>query len=438
MQVLYANCAGVDVHKKSVVACRMARRGNRPGKEIRTFGTTTQALLEMHDWLKAWGVTHVAMESTGDYWRPIYNILEGDFELLLVNAQHVKQVPGRKTDVKDAEWLAELLKHGLLKASYVPDKSQRALRDLTRYRTKVVQQRAQVINRVQKVLEDANIKLSSVATDVLGVSGRAMLETLIAGETDGAILARLARGRLKKKEAALEEALTGMMGEHHRFLLSQQLALFDFLSQQIEQLNRQIESQVAAMDDLDSPPSPPGQAAAVEEGETATSLSYAQAIRLLDTIPGIDLTTAEVLVAEIGVDMSRFPTHKHLAAWGGVAPGHHESAGKRKSGKIRQGNRNLRSALSQAAWAASRTKETYLRAQYQRLAARRGKRRAIIAVGHSILVMAYHMLRKHEPYHELGHDFFDQRRRDSTVRHLFRRLEKLGVEVTEVTAPVAS
>ena len=438
MQVLHANCAGLDVHKKSVVACRMARRGNRPGKEIQTFGTTTQALLALHDWLQAWDVTHVAMESTGDYWRPIYNILEGDFELLLVNAQHVKQVPGRKTDVKDAEWLADLLKHGLLKASYVPDKSQRALRDLTRYRTKVVQQRAQVINRVQKVLEDANIKLSSVATDVLGVSGRAMLDALIAGETDGAVLAKLARGRLKKKQAALEEALTGMMSEHHRFLLSQQLALFDFLSQQIEQLNHQIESQVAAMDDLSSPPGPSRQTAASEEEEKATPLSYEQAVRLLDTIPGIDLTTAEVLVAEIGVDMSRFPTHKHLAAWGGLAPGHHESAGKRKSGKIRQGNHNLRSALSQAAWAASRTKETYLRAQYQRLAARRGKRRAIIAVGHSILVMAYHMLRKHEPYHELGHDFFDQRRRDSTVRHLFRRLEKLGVEVTEVTAPVTS
>ena len=444
MQVVYPSCAGLDVHKKSVVACRMARRGNRPGKEIKTFGTTTQALLALSDWLQEWRVTHVAMESTGDYWRPIYNVLEGDFELLLVNARHVKQVPGRKTDVKDAEWLADLLKHGLLKASYVPEKSQRALRDLTRYRTKVVQQRSQVVNRLQKVLEDANIKLSSVASDVLGVSGRAMLSGLIAGETDGTVLAQMARGRLKQKEAALEEALTGMMSEHHRFLLTQQLALFDFLSRQIEELDQQIAVQLATMDEAKGPPASPSQpedgqnAPQAEMAQELTPLSYSEAIELLDTIPGVDRTTAQVLVAEIGVDMSRFPTHKHLAAWGGVAPGHNEGAGKRRSSKSRRGNRNLRSALSQAAWAASHTQETYLRAQFQRLAARRGKKRAIIAVGHSILVIAYHMLCKHEPYQEMGHDFFDQRQRDSTVRHLLRRLEKLGVEVTEVAATVAA
>lgn len=458
MQVLYPKCAGLDVHKKTVVACRMAHRGNQPGKEIKTFGTTTGALLELHSWLQAWGVTHVAMESTGDYWRPIYNVLDGDFEILLVNAQHVKQVPGRKTDVKDAEWLADLLKHGLLRGSYVPEKPQQALRDLTRYRTKVVQQRVQVVNRLQKVLEDANIKLSSVASDVLGVSGRAMLEAMIAGEHDGVRLAELARGRLRDKRNALGEALTGMMNDHHRFLLTQQLTLYDFLSEQIEALDQRVAQQIAEMDVANQPPTSPTNDHEADEGDKGQAplpptgsqklsvdderqpelLSYAEAVTLLDTIPGVGRITAEIIVAEIGVDMSRFPTHKHLAAWGGVVPGHDESAGKRRSGKSRRGNRNLRTALSQAAWAASHTKETYLAAQYHRLAARRGKRRAILAVAHSILVSAYHMLCKHEPYHDLGHEFFDQRKRDSTVRYLLRRLDKLGVEVTEVTTPVAS
>jgi transposase len=444
MEVVYKRCAGLDVHKKSVVACRMARRGNRPGKEVRTFGTTTQELLALHDWLQEWKVTHVALESTGDYWRPIYNVLEGDYELLLVNARHVKQVPGRKTDVRDAEWLADLLKHGLLRASYVPTKPQRQLRDLTRYRTKLVQQRAQVVNRLQKVLEDANIKLSSVVTDVLGVSGRAMLEALIAGETDGERLAQLARGRLKRKEAALEEALTGYVNDHHRFLLENQLALFDFLSGQIEDVNEQITAQLEAMDgDEPEPPPPPPDVqeqdeVRPEERQPERALSYAEAITLLDTIPGVDVRTAQVLVAEMGIDMGRFPTAKHLAAWGGVAPGQNESAGKRRPAKSRHGNRSLRSALSQAAWAASHTKETYLRAQFQHLAARRGKKRAIVAVGHSILVIAYHLLHKREPYRELGHDRFDQRKRDTTVRHLLRRLDKLGVEVTQVTVPAVS
>ena len=445
MQVVYKRCAGLDVHKKSVVACRMAPRGNRPGKEIKTFGTTTSELLALHDWLQEWGVTHVALESTGEYWRPVYNMLESDYELLLVNARHVKQVPGRKTDVKDAEWLADLLKHGLLRASYVPEKSQRQLRDLTRYRTKLVQQRAQVINRLQKVLEDANIKLSSVVTDVLGVSGRAMLEALIAGETDGERLAKLARGRLKRKEAALEEALRGYMNDHHRFLLRKQLALFDFISEQIEELNQRIVVQIESMAGDDSEPTtPPASKDQDQEESTQAShepqgrLTYAEAITLLDTIPGVDVRTAEVMVAEMGIDMGRFPSAKHLAAWGGVAPGQNESAGKRRPAKSRHGNRSLRSALSQAAWAASHTKETYLRAQFQHLAARRGKKRAIVAVGHSILVIAYHLLHKRKPYHELGHDLFDQRKRDTTVRHLLRRLDKLGVEVTQVTAPVVS
>lgn len=441
METVYARCAGLDVHKKSVVACRMAPRGNRPHREIRTFGTTTRALLELQDWLHEWRVTHVAMESTGDYWRPIYNVLEGHFELLLVNAQHVKQVPGRKTDVKDAEWLADLLRHGLLKASYVPAKEQRELRDLTRYRTKLVQQRAQVVNRLQKVLEGANIKLSSVVSSIVGVSGRAMLEALIAGETDSVRLAQLARGRLKNKEKALEAALAGQMDDHHRFMLGHELALFDFLSAQIEQMSQRIEMQMRAMDVMTppAPSAPPDQdAPQPEEPDDPAPLSNAEAVVLLDTIPGVDRQVAEIVVAELGTDMSRFPTARHAAAWAGVAPGHNESAGKRKSGRSRRGNRWLRAALAQAAWAASHTKETYLSAQFHRLAARRGKKRAIVAVGHSIIVIAYHILRDRQPYYELGHDFFDQRKRDSTVRHLIHRLEKLGVEVPDPMTAVAS
>lgn len=430
MEVLYQSCAGLDVHKKTVVACRMRAQGKR---ETRTFGTTTPELLELGDWLAEWGVTHVAMESTGDYWRPIYNLLEGQFELLVVNARHVKQVPGRKTDVKDAEWLADLLRHGLLKASYVPGREQRALRDLTRYRIKLVQQRAQLINRVQKVLEDANIKLASVAKNVLGVSGRAMLEALLAGESDGTVLAKLARGRLKAKEPALIQALTGHMQAHHRFLLSEQLDLFDFLSQQIEELDSKITQQMHEMDEQPTEVSDDGGASGGKpetDPGVESPLTHEESIALLDTIPGVNRATAEVMVAEMGLDMSRFPTAKHLASWAGIAPGNNESAGKRYSGKTGKGNRRLRTTLTQAAWAASHTKDTYFNAQYHRLAARRGKKRAIVAVGHSILVAAYHMLVRRQPYQELGHQYFDQRQQQSTARHLLRRLEKLGIEVT--------
>ena len=430
MEVLYQSCAGLDVHKKTVVACRMQSQGKR---ETRTFGTTTPELLELGDWLAEWGVTHVAMESTGDYWRPIYNLLEGQFELLVVNARHVKQVPGRKTDVKDAEWLADLLRHGLLKASYVPGREQRALRDLTRYRIKLVQQRAQLINRVQKVLEDANIKLASVAKNVLGVSGRSMLEALLAGESDGTVLAKLARGRLKAKEPALIQALTGHMQAHHRFLLSEQLDLFDFLSQQIEELDSQITQQMHEMDEKPTEVSEDGGASGSKpetDPGVESPLTHEESIALLDTIPGVNRATAEVMVAEMGLDMSRFPTAKHLASWAGIAPGNNESAGKRYSGKTGKGNRRLRTSLTQAAWAASHTKDTYFNAQYHRLAARRGKKRAIVAVGHSILVAAYHMLVRRQSYQELGHQYFDQRQQQSTARHLLRRLEKLGIEVT--------
>jgi transposase len=443
VEIVNRRCAGLDVHKKTVVVCRTAPRGNQPGQETKTFGTTTPELLALSDWLEEWQITHVAMESTGDYWRPVYNVLEGHFTVWVVNAQHVKQVPGRKTDVKDAEWLADLLRHGLLKPSYVPERTQRALRDLTRYRTKLVQQRAQVVNRLQKVLEDANIKLASVASNVLGASGRAILAALIAGETDGVVLSQLARGRLREKQDALAQALTGYMDEHHRFLLSSQLELFDFLSQQIESLSQRIEQQMAAMDG-ENPPSPDTaqERPECDNGHPSTEaqepLTHQQAVALLDTIPGVNRLTADVMVAEIGLEQARFPSHRQLAAWAGVAPGNDESAGKRYSGRTRRGNRWLRSALCQAAWAAAHTKESHLSALYHRLAARRGKKRAILAVAHSILVSAYHMLQQRQPYQELGDGLPDPRRKAATIRHLSRRLRKLGVEVPELTTAVAS
>jgi transposase len=441
MEVVYRCCAGLDVHKKTVVACRMAVRGTQVEQGTETFGTTTRELVRLKEWLGAWQITHVAMESTGDYWRPVYNVLEGACEILLVNAQHVKNVPGRKTDVKDAEWLADLLRHGLLKASYVPDREQRALRDLTRYRTKLVQDRVRVVNRIQKLLEDANIKLASVAANVMGVSGRAMMEAMLAGECDGVVLAKLAQGRMKAKRPQLEEALTGYMTEDHCFLLGQRLALFDFLSRQITELDERIAAQMAKMDQAalavrDTPAENEASPVASMQGKDAHSppLTHAQALALLDTIPGVNRLTAEVMVAEMGLDMSRFPSSKHLASWTGIAPGQHESAGKRYSGRTRRGNRWLFSALTQASWAASRAQYTYLKARYHRLAARRGKNRAIVAGGHAILVAAYHMLTNRQPYQEVGHDFFDQRQKDTTVRHLLRRLEKLGVEAPDPVA----
>ena len=442
MNVMHERCAGLDVHKRSVTACRMRFVGREAEQEIRTFETTTPGILALSDWLQEWEVSHVAMESTGEYWRPIYNLLEGTFALLVVNARHVKHVPGRKTDVKDAEWLADLLMHGLLNPSFIPSRSQRALRDLVRYRTKLVQQRAQVINRVQKVLEDANIKLASVTKKVLGVSGRAILEQLLAGETDGVVLAQLARGRLRAKMAELAPALEGAMQDHHRFLLERQLALFDFLSQQIDELSEEIavwmthldEEAVAGAQAQDAadpiPETSPETHTAQVRPEADTPLTYDEAIVLLDGIPGIGRQSAEMILAEIGLDMSRFPSAKHLASWTGIAPGNRESGGKRYSGRTPKGNRWLRAVLVQVAWAAARTKGSYYQAQFQRLVRRRGKKRALVAVGHSILVTIYHMLSRRRPYVELGDDYFDQKQRRITIRHLTRRLEKLGVSVT--------
>jgi transposase len=441
MEVLYEQCAGLDVHKKTVTACRVRMVGRRREQAVQRFGTTTPELLALADWLAAWSVTHVALESTADYWKPIYNILEGSYELLLVNAQHLKHVPGRKTDVKDAEWLAECLRHGLLKASFVPQRPQRALRDLTRYRSKLVQERARLANRLQKVLEDANIKLGAVATDVLGKSGRAMLEAMIAGEENGEVLADMALGSLRSKQAELAKALTGRMTDHHRFLLRQQLQHYDFLTEQIAVLDARIEQQMAEMDDQKPPielANTPEDTIEPEDSADNEPLTHSEAIALLDTIPGVNERTAEVIVAEIGLDMGRFPSHKHLAAWSGVAPGSDESAGKRRSGKTKPGNKALRAALSQAAWAAGRTKGTYLSSQFKRLAARRGKKRAITAVCHSIIVIAYHILSKREPYRDLGAEYFDEYKKERTIKRLMHRLKDLGVEVDVKTQMIVA
>lgn len=403
MEVLYTRCCGLDIHKKSVVACLIITEpGQKPVKETRTFRTMTADLLALADWLSDMGCTHVAMESTGVYWRPIYNLMEGLFELLLVNAQHIKAVPGRKTDVKDADWIAELLRHGLLRGSFVPSRPQRQLRELTRHRTTLVQERARTINRMQNVLEDANIKLASVVTDIRGVSARSMLEALIAGERDLSVMAELARGRMRSKRAELEEALRGHFLPHHSFLLTEHLSHIDYLDEAIDRVSQAIEEHLA------------------DEQE---------AIALLDTIPGVSQRTAEILIAEIGTDMSRFPSAKHLASWAGMCPGQHESAGKRLSGKTRKGSRWLRQVLVEIAHVAAKTKDTYLAAQYRRIAARRGKKRALIALGHTVLVIAYQLLTRKLPYHDLGVAYFDKLEQNRVQRRLVRRLERMGYEV---------
>jgi len=403
MDAVYTHCAGLDVHKKTVVACVITPGGSSGWqRETHTFGTMTADLLALSDWLSGHGCTHVAMESTGEYWRPVFNILEGNFEVLLVNAQHIKAVPGRKTDVKDAEWIAQLLQHGLLRASFIPPVAQRDLRDLTRHRSNFIRERATLVNRVQKVLEGANIKLGSVASNVMGVSGRAMLDAIVAGEANPEVLADLAQGRLREKREQLSQALTGRVKPHHRFVLTELLCQIDSLDETIARFDLEIEAYCAP---------------------------FEMAVVLLDTIPGVGRETAEVMVAEMGADMTHFPSADHLASWAGLVPGNHESAGKRLSVKTRKGNRTLCTALVQAAHGAAHTKNTYLAAQYHRLAARRGNKKAIIAVAHSILVIAYHLIQRQEPYRELGADYFDKRRPEATAKRLVKRLEHLGFDV---------
>jgi transposase len=413
VDVLHSCCAGLDVHKEIVVACVRRTIGGKVRQEVRTFRTETNALLEMADWLTDLEVSHLAMESTGVYWKPIWNLFEGVFELLLVNAEHIKAVPGRKTDVKDSQWIAELLQHGLLKASFVPDKPMRQLRDLTRQRVQLIRQKVQVANRIQKTLEDCNIKLSSVASDVLGASGRAMIAAIVKGENDPITLAELARQRLRKKIPQLQEALAGEIQDHHRFLLG-------MLMEQVEFLEKQIDCLTARIAEVLPPP-------------------FVEAIERLDTIPGIDRKAAQNIVAEVGADLETFPSAGHLASWVGICPGNHESAGKRKSGRTTKGNKWLRVVLVQCAWAASRSKGTYLKAMYGRLAARRGKKRALVAVGHRLLAIIYNALKQGQSYQELGADYLDKKQdKEQLAQRLLRRLEKLGVKVTVEPTPVVA
>jgi transposase len=402
MEVVHERCCGLDIHKKLIVACAVTPgNAGQPRRHVRTFGTMTDELQQLSGWLSEQGVTHVAMESTGSYWKPIFNVLEESFELLLVNAQHLQAVPGRKTDVKDAEWIADLLRHGLLKPSFIPDREQRELRELVRYRTSLVQERTAAANRLQKVLEGANIKLASVATDILGRSGREMLEALVAGDTNTAVMAEFARGRLRNKRPALERALAGRFGPHQRFLVAEILAHIDYLDDTIERLS-------------------------VEIGERERP--FEAVLNRLDTIPGVGRRIAEIIAAEVGPDVRRFPSAGHLASWAGLCPGQDESAGKRRSGKTRKGNRWLRTALVEAAQAARRTK-TYLAAQFRRLTTRRGLKKAMVAVAHSILRIVYHLLIDEHPFEDLGEAYFDQRQRQHVSRRLKQRLERLGYRV---------
>ena len=402
MEVVHERCCGLDIHKTLIVGCVVVPgEGRQVRKHIRSFGTMTDDLLRLRAWLAEQGVTHVAMESTGSYWKPAFNLLEGHFELLLVNAQHLKAVPGRKTDVKDAEWIVDLLRHRLLKPSFVPEREQRESRELVRYRTSLIQERTAATNRLHKLLEGANVKLASVASDILGRSGRAMLEALVAGETDTAAMAELSRGRMRDKRALLERALEATFGAHQRFMVAEVLTHIDFLDERIERLSAEIA-------DRERP--------------------FEVVLERLDTIPGVGRRTAEIIVAEVGADVQRFPSPGHLASWAGVCPGHDESAGKRRSGKTRKGNRWLRSALVEAAHASTRTR-TYLAAQFRRLATRRGPKKAIVAVAHSILVIAYHLLLHDHPFEDLGQTYFDQRQRRTVSHQLKQRLERLGYRV---------
>jgi transposase len=404
VEMIVERPGALDVHKESVTACvRVPDSDGKRVEQIETFRTTVRGLLTLHDWLAARGVTQVAMEATGVYWKPVWAILEDDFDCLLVNARHVKQVPGRKTDVQDAAWLCQLLEAGLLKRSFVPPKPIRTLRNLTRYRKAQIGERQREANRLHKILEDTGIKLDCVATDILGVSGRAMLDALCQGTTDPAVLADLAKGRLRKKIPALHEALEGRFSSEHALVVSAILAHIDFLDAQIERLSEAVEEQL---------------------------VPFAAAVRLLCTIPGVKQRTAEVIIAEIGTDMTVFPTAGHLVSWAGLCPGHDESAGKRRSGRTRKGSKWLRIALLEAALAATHSNDTYLAAQYRRLKARRGHGRASIAVCHSILAAAWHMLQTGEIYRDAGGDYFTRLNPELQTRRLIKQLEALGHHVT--------
>ena len=401
MEVLYPRCAGLDVHKDTVVAC--VRCVTDPEhREVRTFGTTTSELFALADWLESHRCTHVAMEATGIYWKPVWHLLEDRFQLVLANAQHIRNVPGRKTDVNDAMWIADLLAHGLIRSSFVPPTRIQELRDLTRTRKQLVREISQHTLRIQKTLEDANIKVASVLSNVIGRSGRAMLEAIIAGETDPERLAELSVGTARRKKTELLEALRGRVTAHHRGLLKLHLGLIDALQ--------------SALAELDT-----------SAGKLLEPIQERAA--LLTTMPGVSDIVAEVIVAEIGVDMSRFPTAGHLVSWGGLCPRNDESAGKRRSTRVRKSGSWLKTTLVTAAWAAVRKKDSYFKAQFLRLKSRRGAKKAILAVAASMLTACYHMLRDGAPYHDLGPFHFDRRDKSKTIRRLVRRLTDLGCDV---------
>jgi transposase len=405
MDTLFVKVAGLDVHLKTIqVAIRCGQASGKWVRQVRSFGTMTRDLCALADYLQSWGVTHVALEATGVLWKPVWNVLDGRFTLLLVNPRHLKKVPGRKTDVSDAEWLAQLLQHGLLRGSFVPPRPLRNLRDLTRHRAQLAGEHTRVANRIHKLLEDANVKLGAVASDVLGKSGRAMLQALLNGEQDGAKLAELALGALRGKIPQLKLALEGHCTEHHRYVLGRLLSHLHYLESQRDQFSTRIRHRLH-------------------------ELVPAETQERLDAIPGVNRTTIENVIAEIGVDMTIFPDEHHLASWCGLCPGNEESAGRRLRQRTRKGNRWLRRALVEAAWAASHTKDTYLAAQYRRLAARRGKKRALVALAHTLLGIMYHLLKHPVEYHDLGPDYFDRLEPERLKRYLVRRLQMLGYEV---------
>jgi transposase len=403
MERVIERCCGLDVHKKTVAACvRVPGPNGARAQHVQTFGTTAGELLALRDWLEAHGVTHVAMESTGVYWKPVFYVLEEAFICLLANAAHIAQVPGRKTDVQDCQWIAQLLEHGLIRGSFVPPAPIRELRDFTRYRKALIQDRTREANRLHKVLQDAGIKLASVATDVLGVSGRAMLEALIGGTTDPNVLAELACGRLRTKLPALRQALAGRFRPHHAFLVTQLLAHLDHLDELIATVSGQV-------DDVIAP--------------------FAEELARLDALPGVNKRTAEVILAEIGVDMRVFPSAGHLASWAGLCPGNNESAGKHRSGKARKGNRWLRSALTEAALASTRASHTAFAARYRRITRHRGHKKAVVAVAHALLTTAYHLLARQTSYRDLGTDYYDRRHAERVRNRAIHTLERQGYRV---------
>jgi transposase len=412
MQVLYERCAGIDVHQKTVVVTILVTQpdGQTTKKTTRTFATMTAQLRELAAWLDHEHIEQVAIESTGVYWWPVYNLLEAGHTVTLVNPQHMKAVPGHKTDVKDSEWLADLLRHGLLKASFIPERPIRELRELTRYRKTLVRERAQEVNRIHKVLESANIKLAAVASDVVGASARRMLEALLSGETDIEAMAQLAHARMRRRIPELRAALLGDLRPQHRVLLRRLLDHIDFLDGSITQVQAEIDLRL---------------------------IPYAAQMALLQSIPGVNAIAAATIIAEIGVDMARFPSARHLASWAGVCPGNKQSGGKRLQAGITEGDRWLRGVLGEVVWAITHTKDNYLVAQYQRLVRRRGKYKAIVAVMHSLLVAVYHILQDQQPYHDLGADYFDRLEAARIERHYVRRLEQLGYTVTLTPSSVA-